>query len=319
MGISVPPKRIVSDFKTVLKNYFELFVLALFLILCLICVFVFRLQLIYPSKGQAESVSIHYIYPLLVAVVSQFILIFLYKMFRFKSFGLSLKENLISFLYLPYIALSMFLHFNIKAWTPLINPNTYDAFYYKSDHLTPIPEWLSAIGKSLDIGGNFSSLYLWIFIFMFALSFILHSTFDNFTNFRKVVVGTCLVLLLGGVSYWIAPAVGPFIYENSKLAGFPEAQKGMYKIYSSIVATGNIPKELFNGSLAAMPSLHVANSLFFLLCARRSLRWLQVLYIPLFIFIVIVAVASKFHYVIDLIFGALLSVFVYWLVNKIYD
>lgn len=313
-------KKLKNGFKYILKNYFELFVLISFVVLCLICILVFRLQLIYPSKEQAESVSFHYIYPLLLAIIFQFILIFFYKLFRRKSFGLSIKENFISLLYIPFIALSMFMHFNIKAWTPLINPNTYDAFYYKTDQLiTPIPDWLSAAGKTLDFGNNFSALYFWMFIFMFAVSFILHSAFDNFRNFRKVVVGTCLILLLGGICYWIAPAVGPFIFENSELAGFPEAQKGMYAVYSKIIATRTIPNELFSGSLAAMPSLHVANSLFFLLCARRSLRWLQILYIPIFIFIVIVAVASKYHYVIDLVFGALLSVLVYWIVNKIYD
>jgi membrane-associated phospholipid phosphatase len=213
----------------------------------------------------------------------------------------------------------MFMHFNIKAWTPLINPNTYDAFYYKLDNLTPIPEWLSALGKLMDVGDNFFTFYFLLFIFMFSVSFVLHSAFDNFKNFRKVVVGTCLVLLLGGISYWIAPAVGPFIYESSKLAGFPETQKEMYAVYLNIVSTGKIPNGFFSGSLAAMPSLHVANSLFFLLCARRSLKWLQIFYVPIFIFIIIVAVASKYHYVIDLFFGVLLSVFVYWLVNKIYD
>lgn len=67
-----------------------------------------------------------------------------------------------------------------------------------------------------------------------------------------------------------------------------------------------------------MPSLHVANSLFFLLCAKRSLPLLAVAYVPCFIFIVIVASASKWHYLIDLVFGALLSLLVYWIVNKVY-
>ncbi len=213
----------------------------------------------------------------------------------------------------------MFMHFQIKAWTPLVNPNTYDAFYQKTDMLTPIAGWLSALGKVLDTADIFSSLYFWLFFLTFALSFVLHSAFDHFRNFRKVVVGTCLILLLGGISYWIAPALGPFIYESSKLAGFPETQNGMYVMYQSIIATGKIPDAYFGASLAAMPSLHIANSLFLLLCARRSLKWLLIFYIPVFIFFVIVAVASKYHYVIDLVFGALLSFYIYWIVNKICD
>ena len=55
--------------------------------------------------------------------------------------------------------------------------------------------------------------------------------------------------------------------------------------------------------LAAMPSLHVASSAVFVYYAwvyERRLCWL---YLPLFLFIMNEAVASRWHYVVDIVAG----------------
>jgi hypothetical protein len=52
-----------------------------------------------------------------------------------------------------------------------------------------------------------------------------------------------------------------------------------------------------------MPSLHAAAAWVFLHFARKSLKYLLVPYVPFFCGIIIEAVASKWHYLIDLPVG----------------
>lgn len=263
-------------------------------------------------------VSKHYIIPVILAVVAQVILLICMK-FSGRSFSEeSRRKLLLTILYIPFVAAVLFLHFNFKCWTPLVNPNTYDLVYNDIDSAIPVTAWFDKLGSLIDFRGLSSYLYLNIFIFMFILYFVYHTLLDKLVNLRKVVVGTCLILLLGGMSYWIMPALGPFIFENSKLTGFTEPQQRMLQLYTSLRETRLIPAGYFTSAPAAMPSLHAANSLFFLIMAVRAKSVISVLYILIFIFILIVAVASKWHYVIDLPAGALLTFAVVFLVDRVF-
>src|SRR5690606_38290906 len=64
--------------------------------------------------------------------------------------------------------------------------------------------------------------------------------------------------------------------------------------------------------LAAMPSLHTGGSFLFLLFAWRHAQVLLPLYLPLFAFISIDAVASRWHYFIDLPAGVVLALGCAW-------
>lgn len=309
-----------GKFRRCLQRYFELILLVPFLLVwaVFVCRTDFSYPIVYPSFQNSVFFGLHYIFPLAFAFLVQFVVLLIYKIFEWHSKGITLRESLISLLYIPYIALVIFLHFNFKSWIPLVNSRSYDSLFHAIDQMTPIANWLYAVGKSIDIKGNFDFFYFFIFFMMFVMSYTFHAMFDSFQNLRKVVVGTCLVLLLGGLSYWIAPAVGPFVFHGNQLAEFLGSENAAYVQYVKILNTQMIPANYFGVALASMPSLHVANSLFFLLSAWRSLRWLAYIYIPIFMFIVIVAIASGYHYLIDLVFGAILSLLVFWIVNKVY-
>ncbi|MEA4816352.1 MAG: phosphatase PAP2 family protein [Lachnospiraceae bacterium] len=305
--------------KTFLKRYFELFVILPFILLWIVMVLFAGMPVIKFGENGFGSGFLHYVFPLLFATVVHVIAMVLFRLLGKAKQGITLKETFVSLLYIPYICAVFFLHFNFKAWMPLVNSLSYDSIFYYLDNLTPLASFLELAANAFDKGSFFSELYFFIFFAMFMISFIFHSAMDTFLNFRKVVTGTCIILLLGGVLYWVMPAVGPFIFEKSKLLGFSEEQEGMYNMYLILKNTGIVPEGYFGLSLAAMPSLHTANSLYFLLCAKRSQPLLFVLYIPAFIFILIVAVASKYHYIVDLFFGAILAMFVYILMNKVFD
>lgn len=307
----------------IIRKYFELFLILPFFAIWIILIVFGKFPMVLLNVSSLTGGFIHYVIPIIFATIIQlFLLTILRYVLRFKGerdYGLTYKETLVSLLYIPFITLVFFLHFNFKAWMPILNSHSFDSFYYEIDSILPIVEWLDSLGKYMNFNGLSSNLYSSIFFAMFMFSFIFHAAFDNFRNFRKVVTGTCAILLIGGLSYSIAPAVGPFIFENSQLDGFYEIQNSMYLAYINFAEYGVIPMGYFGKSPAAMPSLHTANSLFFLLSAKHSLPWLAIIYTPIFIFIIIIAVASKWHYAIDLVFGALLAYFVYWMMNKVFE
>jgi len=290
-----------------------------FLIIWLCGVFMVDFPIIIPNLRGLVGGFYHYVIPLILAILFQLGMLTTSKFRNKISLGLSLSEVMRSFHYIPFLTVVFYLHFSFKAWMPLANTKSYDLLYNEIDQAIPITTWLTNLGQILDFNGICFILYALLFISMFMLSFICHSTFDNFTNLRRVVTGTAAILLIGGIGYWIAPAVGPFIFQRSPLESFYYGQEGMYSLYLEFINTNTMPLNYFGNSPAAMPSLHVANSLFFLLSAKRSLPKLAMLYTPIFIFIVIVAVASKWHYTIDLVFGTLLALIVYFIMDRVFE
>lgn len=201
------------------------------------------------------------------------------------------------------------IHFNIKLWAHLINPVLWDSEYRWIDEaLRPAVDGSLAIHQTLAATiGPIDWLYLFAFLAMFGCSIIVHSS-RSFLVFRKAVLTAMLVHVLGGLSYLIAPALGPFIYEQGVNA--LEAQRQVYMMDAHNAAlSGGIswfvtegPEFLATG-LAAMPSLHVASSAVFVYFAWRYERHLSWLYLPLFAFIMIEAIATRWHYLVDIVAG----------------
>ncbi len=205
----------------------------------------------------------------------------------------------------------MLLAFHIKLWVPLINPRTYDALYEAIDRdcfswLNPLFAWRGQLHSDLV-----DHLYFNLFVLLFVCSFIVHY-FRTEIEFRRVFLASILVQALGGISYLIAPALGPFIFHPGFNAHVTSVEHELLTIHQALVAGGpawlqdNTSLQLAAG-LGAMPSLHVAAAYVFLYYAQKYCKWLACLYWPIFIWIVFEAMASRWHYGIDLLMGYFLG------------
>ena len=213
----------------------------------------------------------------------------------------------------------MWLHFNIKLWIPLINPRTFDALYFKIDLIFhPVIKLCYSIRS---YAANYlpfvDYLYINLFIFMFFVSFSVHSIFDK-SHVRELILASLLVQVFGALSYLIMPAVGPFIYEQglSKLA--TNAQPMMLEDYHHIKTLGQEwlsvhGSQYFVYGLAAMPSLHVGASSVFVYYAYKYAKYLLPTYVIFFSWIVVEAIATRWHYLIDLPAGIILAALCIWL------
>lgn len=275
--------------------------LAIILILSL----AFGLPIMRPSGNRAEFVGIHYIYPLIgVALLGIATLI------------AGKRDVATGFLVaMPCYVTILFAHFNIKLWIPHINPVQFDDFYFAIDQaLRPLIDL--CIFVRLYLFGFISyesNFYMTSFIAMFYCSFLYHAI-KTPRHFRPLVVAVLLLQSLGGLSYLIAPAIGPFLFERGVDPSISEGQLGMLEIYRQSVAVGpdwiaQHGSTYFTAGLAAMPSLHAAGAFLFFLFACRHGRILVPLYSIILFFILTTAVASRWHYLIDLPVGMALAWF----------
>lgn len=274
-----------------------------FLLIAVLLAWRFDLVFSTPSSRALEFTGMSYAVPLSLIAVLGLALVMLKQTMRllyYVTAGVTYGVILVT-------------HFNIKMWMSVINPARWDSFYWNTDQLVrPLVDASFAMHTAVDMALPAGEhLYLFAFLAMFAGSIVVHSMQD-FIVFRKVIFTAMLVHVLGALSYLVMPAAGPFLYEAGVNALETARQKHMYDGYQALVAGGrpwiaSQGDQFMFAAVAAMPSLHVASSAVFVFYAWIHARWLGVLYLPLFIFIMFEAVATRWHYWIDVVAGLALT------------
>jgi hypothetical protein len=216
-----------------------------------------------------------------------------------------------------------YFHFSLKTWVQVINPNLYDGFYYQVDlSLQPVLDLFYWIRANLFAAiPNADAWYQAAFMLMFITGFC-HLSVTRNRYYPQFCLGVLLTLAIGGLSYLIAPAVGPFIYEDGLNPLATEAQAAMYWAHLQAVEHGmpwirEAGPAYFTGGLAAMPSLHIAQALTMTYFVYRAGSPLFVLFLLICFWVTIESVASRWHYLIDLPAGLALSLLVIWLAHRL--
>lgn len=219
--------------------------------------------------------------------------------------------------------LVMYFHFNLKMWVPLINPLRFDEAYMVTDRwLEPVIALFRTIrGLAPGDWDWFDHLYQLGFVLMFVLSFaVLAVSRDR--HYPHFVLGIMLVMIVGGLAYLIAPAVGPFLFEDGMNEAATAAQAGMWKVYGMVTEQGapwiaaNGP-DYFTGALAAMPSLHIAQAAVMTWYMNRSRLIVRWPFLAILIFILIESVVSRWHYLIDAPAGLTVAAAAILIANRI--
>ena len=256
-----------------------------------------------PSGDRAAFVGIHYLYP--IAGLAIWALV--------AAFGQ--KRNLLSvfLVALPCYAIVLVCHFNIKLWGPHINPMLWDDLYWAMDQaVRPLIDGSFAARNWMDpvipLDGNF---YVTGYIMMFYVSFCYHAIVTP-DKFRTLFLAALFVQGLGALAYLAMPALGPFLYEAGVETKVTGAQASMLAAYHANVAGGAEWLAANGGThitvgLAAMPSLHAALAFLFWLFAWKHGRTLLIPYSLIFGYILVAAVANRWHYVIDMPVGIALA------------
>lgn len=198
----------------------------------------------------------------------------------------------------------VFLHFNFKLWAQLINPLRWDGVYQNIDHLFfPVMVILENLRAAFALLPDLlRHPYHEVFVGMFIVSFSVHALKGHREILLRLVTTVATVLILGGLSYSIAPAWGPFIFAPGPDSVTSEIQSEMASFQHEFNRSDGAKYDpsKFIGALAAMPSLHLAHSFVFFLFGLRYARPLGFIYAPCCVFLAAEAVIGKWHYLIDL-------------------
>lgn len=257
------------------------------------------------NRGFSLLVDLHFVVPMLCASMIHIVFMMIY---AYRGTKHNRNKQLIVWS-IPLVIGSLFLFLNFKVWMSFINPQLHDYELYQVDLLAqPIVNTMISIRRV--VAEHIPSADYWYVLAyygLFLLSFTIHGVIDTAENYRRMVLGMCLTLMLGGISYWIYPAVGPFLYRVGENTMINPVQASMYQVFLEVRETGSFPRGYYMTALGAMPSLHTAHSCYLTLCAARSARPFLIIYLPVTAWIWIEAVASSYHYLLDIPAGIALA------------
>lgn len=282
-----------------------------------------------PVLGKMPGVTMTYWVPLIAAIIG-YLLLQLGSAFFGRALGIShrswgqvLRNAVNDYLLLGLFVLVVYVHFNMKMWVPVINPHLFDQDYWAVDQaLLPVLNGFIALRQAIaQVLPRADVWYLAGYMSIFVISFLSHALGDRRWHYHNLL-GLLISQILGPLSYLIAPAVGPFIYERgvSDLATHTELR--MYNIYLQVREGGaawiaQYGGHFFTQPLAAMPSLHVGTMFVMVYYAVRARLWVAPITVVAFGWIFIESVAARWHYLIDLPFGLLLAVLTIAISNQI--
>jgi hypothetical protein len=300
-------------------------VVGLFCLTVLVIAFIYDAPLSYPRERISLALGYSAVLPVLTAVVLYISLRLLHALIFRRADSLARLSQMVAtdMTLMGLFVLATYFHFSLKTWAHLINPNRFDATYMAIDRtLRPVIDLFDLIRMEYFTQvPNTDALYQAAFLAMFISGFCTLAVTRN-PVYPRFCVGVLLTICLGALSYLVAPALGPFLYEQGLNAKATEAQAGMLWAHQQVMHEGmswiaEAGPDYFTGGLAAMPSLHLTHALVMTWFMVRARSLLIPLFLLICFWVTIESVASRWHYLIDLPAGALLAVFIIWLTNRL--
>lgn len=209
---------------------------------------------------------------------------------------------------------------HLKILIPLINQASYDDLFFNLDKMiffgnSPTLEMLrirsDLFTKLMYL--SYTSFYA-AFPFSFAVAFLA----KNKEEVRRLIFGILTVYIIGMAFYYLFPALGPLFYTPDLFAHIPNVwQKILWDGHLAIQNNrATFAPNPFLG-VAAFPSLHAAHMIFLFLIAKRYHRWLFYIYIPWTTLLCMATIFMGWHYVVDLIAGAIIALITIGLIYKL--
>lgn len=278
-----------------------------------------------PTERVSHAIGFNYIIPFSIGIIG-YLIAQAYAAFKTKD-AFDLNHNirivLTDTFFLVMFASVIYIHFQIKAWMPLINPHLYDQLYFDIDNkLSWIISGMAWLRNSIgSLTPRFDYLYQIGFLAMFAFGLWAHAISDRRWHYHNMFA-ILLMQMIGAFTYLIAPAVGPFIFENGPNEAATIAQSKMYAAFQELQTQGAEwlavnGGEYFTGPPAAMPSLHIAGATIILWYMLK----IRSVFLPfvafMFFWVFIESVVSRWHYFIDLPPGILLACLCIYITNKV--
>jgi membrane-associated phospholipid phosphatase len=251
-------------------------------------------------------------YKLLLLFIYPLLFLFLLFIIWFRKLEISVKRKKnVLFIYPIIFLFSIFE--TLFMILPYFNQSRYDELLTKIDfmifgfHPTVwIEQWVSK--------GLTELMYLFYFFYFPMPLIILIWMFlkEKYQDIEKSFFIFLNCYYIAYIIYFFVPALGPRFYLNQ----FQTVELSGYFLSEPI---GNLINILEPNKLDAFPSLHSAILLTTMLVTLKYNKKMFYFFMPFAIGITISLVYCRYHYVIDVIAGFVLSGLNYWLFGKIYN
>lgn len=244
-------------------------------------------------------------------LISTFLGVTLLGWMVFKTQNPFTRENTLT---IARMIIALFLGFyafsHMKVLIPLVNSANYDDLFSQMDKFLFFghsPTLLLLNIKSAFFAKLMSLSYA-SFYAAFPVSFAAAFLSRNTIEMRRLVLGIILICLFGLTIFYLFPSLGPLFYTPELFAEIPNKwQKILWDGHLAIQANrSNFTASPFLG-IAALPSLHGAHALFLVLIAHKYHRKLFYAYLPWITLLYISTVYLGWHYVVDLMVGAVIA------------
>jgi mitochondrial fission protein ELM1 len=223
-------------------------------------------------------------------------------------------DTLTDLLYLGLFVATTTLYFQLKLWIPLLNPALYDQTFFAVDQqLRPVLDGVVRLRNGIAAGLPVADFwYQGAQLGLFILSFWGLAFRRDRRWHQHNVTALLLNIMIGALAYLIAPAVGPFVFEQGQNAAAAQAQHVMLEVFNDVRTQGVAWLAAHGGehvtaAPAAMPSLHLSAALIVIYYAARARSALLPLMAAFGGWIALEALAARWHYVVDLPAGALVA------------
>ncbi len=161
--------------------------------------------------------------------------------------------------------------------------------------------------------------YFHLFSGMFLSGYIMCILFEK-EQFTRMVTANIAVAILGGLGYMIAPAYGPVFFSVSEDVALRSSQEAMLSVTEAFRTSGGkiFNPAFFEGVLGAMPSLHIAHAIVITVYNWRLNVGNGLIFCLFTLYIATYAVVTRFHYIVDLQAGIVLSLLCIIIVDRMY-
>ena len=211
---------------------------------------------------------------------------------------------------LLFYALAMnLLYFLLGSAVPKIHPAMAD------EALQAVDQWLIGTHAAFYlerwvhpvVTEIFSFCYLWYLVYLFSSQIEYLS--GDIEDAKAFYTGMFSIYAIGYLGYATVPALGPYLAMAEEFQ-VPLEGGWFTHITAQIVNSASNHVDIF-------PSLHVANSLYILLFDYRHKRCRFWLYLLPCTSLVIATLYLRYHYVIDVLSGIVLSLAALWLAHRL--
>lgn len=210
---------------------------------------------------------------------------------------------------------------NLKQIIPLVNLDLYDPLFWKLDaliHFNVSPTLLALkLPKDSWLWAFMDKFYVTFFLKNIILPWVFILQVKSVTLRNQLITSLCLIWILGGLSYFLFPAIGPcyfkpILFEGINIPIAKNLQKILFIEYSSVINNMRHSTATLYG-IAAMPSLHIAVSALFTIFSKKLNRMLFILVLIYAILIWIGSIMLGWHYAIDGYVEILVAILAYFI------